>query len=800
VPALAAAALAASPADPAWAAAPPPPPVAVYPSPGTSYNLRGTQITFRGVPAGQIGQLTVAGSRSGAHTGKIEADSDGQGGSFLPDKDFAGGEKVTVTTGLNVVGGTAGKFSFTIEHASRTIEPTALPLVPAGSNGLQHFRSRPDLLPPSIAVSSNSAPASEGDIFLAPQFGPSQNGPMILDPRGRLVWFQPYPVARNTLITDFRVQSLKGQPVLTWWQGFTNHGTGEGQGVIFDANYRRIAVVNAGNGLQMDLHEFLITPQGQAYVIAVSPVSLPSVPHKPVYDSVVQEIDLQTGLVLFEWHALDHVALGDSQFTPNSPGQVFDPYHANSAAVDRDGNLIVSLRDTSAVYKINRSTGNVIWTLGGKRSSFKMGSGTTTAFQHNAIVQPDGTLTIFDDGAGPPTVHNYSRGIRVALDTRRMTATLIKEYDHSPQTSSAFEGGIEDLGNGDVFLGWGQQPYFSEFNGSGQQIFDAHFVAPTGSYRAYRFQWSAQPPTTPALAVSPASSGTSELYASWNGATDVAAWRVLAGSTSGSLTPVGRTAASGFETAIAAGSEAPYLAVQPLGSSGNVLATSTTVAAPAHVAIYGTSAFVPPASGLGGLPVGCFTGHPCSLTTTITSGRTVLAHTGPEGLTSGAGGIVYFRLSPAARTALARARGGRLPAQVTVQDSSGARAAISLTLVAFQTGGAGPHRSLSQSSPLQIVGATDFVNSAGTGGILAGCQAPVSACQVTSTVSAGRTVIARTGREYLNAGDLGYLLFSLTPSGRSMLAHAPGNQLAAQVRITDGAVTATGQIALVGFR
>jgi len=796
--ALATGALVASSAGSAWAAAAAPP-VAVYPSPGTSYNLAGTQITFRGVPAGQIGRLTVVGSQTGAHAGQIEADSDGSGGSFLPDKRFAAGEQVTVTTGLNVIGGQAGRFSFAIERASRPIKPMALPVVPAGASGLQHFRSRPDLLPPSIVVSKDSAPASDGDIFLAPQFGPAQNGPMILDPRGNLVWFQPYAVARNTLITDFRVQQLGSQPVLTWWQGFTNAGVGGGEGVIFDSNYRRLAVVNAGNGLQMDLHEFLITPQGQAYVIAASPVSLPSVPHKPVFDSVVQEIDIKTGLVLFEWHALDHVALGASDFTQNSPGYVFDPYHANSVGVDRDGNLIVSMRDTSAVYKLDRSSGRVLWQLGGKGSSFRLGPGTSTAFQHDAVVEPDGTVTIFDDGGGPPTVHTYSRGIRIALNTRQMTATLANQYDHSPQISANFEGSVQELAGGDVFLGWGQQPYFSEANGAGQQIFDAHFTAPTSSYRAYRFPWSAQPPTTPALAIASSPSGGSVLYASWNGATDVAAWRVLAGSATGALTPIGRTAASGFETAIAAGSEAPYLAVQPLGSSGNALATSSTVAAPSHVVIYGSSAFVPPASGLGGLPVGCFTTHPCSMTTTITSGRTVLAHTGSERVPAGGGGIVYFRLSPAARRALARAHGRRLPVQVTLQDGSGARAVTALTLIPFYAGGPAPDRSLSQSPRLQLVGATDFVNSAGTGGILAGCRAAVTTCQVTSSISVGRAVIARTRREYLDAGDLGYLLFSLTPSGRSMLAHAPGNQLAAHVRITDGATAATGQIALIGF-
>jgi hypothetical protein len=230
-----------------------------------------------------------------------------------------------------------------------------------------------------------------------------------------------------------------------------------------------------------------------------------------------------------------------------------------------------------------------------------------------------------------------------------------------------------------------------------------------------------------------------------------------------------------------------------------VLATSAVVTPAAHIAIYGASAFVPPSNGFGGLPVGCFTGHPCSITTTITSGSTVLARSGREPLASGGGGILYFRLSPAARGALARARGHRLPVQATIQDSSGARTSTALNLVPFATSGAGPHRSLSPSSTLQLVGTTDFVNSGGVGGVLARCQAAVSPCSAAATVSVGRTVIARTGREFLGAGDLGYVIFSLTPSGRSLLAHAPGNQLGAQVSISGGGATASGQIALVGF-
>jgi hypothetical protein len=784
---------------PSTAAAQSGPPVAVYPSPGTSFNQPHQQIAFRGVPASQIGSISVVGSRSGPHTGHVAADSDGSGGSFLPDAQFQNGETVTVTTSLNVIGGHNGTFTFRIEHPSWPIKAMKLPQVPNGANALQHFRSRPDLLPPSIWVSKNSAPASEGDIFVAPQFGPVQNGPMILDPSGRLLWFTPFPISQKLLVTDFRVQNLNGQPVLTWFQGYTNHGTGEGEGVILNQNYQQVATVQAANGLSMDLHEFLVTPQGDAYIMSFSPVNMPSVVHKPLLDCVVQEIDIKTGLMLFEWHALDHIPLNYSDFGASAPGFVYDPYHGNSVGINGDGNLVVSLRNTSAVYKINRATGQIMWELGGKHSSFRMGSGTTTAFQHDAIVQPDGSVTIFDDGAGPPTIHRYARGIRVALDTKRMRASLIGTYPHSPQISTNFEGSVQELSGGDVFLGWGQQPYFSEDNARGQQIFDAHFVEPSGSYRAYRFQWSGQPLTSPALAQGWAAGDAPELFASWNGATNVAAWRVLAGTSPNSLIPVGQSRRSSFESAIPADTEAPNLEVQPLDATGKRLGSSNQVTVPRHVVIYGSSAFVPPATGFGGVPVGCFTGATCKLTTTITSGRSVLASTGSERVPAHGTAIVFFHLSAAGGSMLAHAKSHRVPVTVTVKDSSGVWSRRSMSLVAYASRGRGPQRSLSPSPALALTGTSDFVNSHGIGGVLTACRAAVSPCAVRATLSVGKTVIARTGNEIVGAGDLGYVIFSLTGTGRSLLAHASGNQLGVQASLTAGRQTATGHLALVGF-
>jgi len=771
------------------------PAVAVFPSPNTNSALPQTQITFRGIPAGQIGHVTVVGSSSGAHSGTIEADSDGQGGSFIPSTPFTAGETVTVTTGLDVINGTNGSFHFGIAVPFGSINPMKLPTVPAGSNGVQHFHSRPDLQPASITVNKTSSNAYGGDIFLTPQYGPVQDGPMLLDSSGNLIWFQPLPA--NQLATDFRVQQLSGQPVLTWWQGYTNNGSGRGEGVIYNSAYQQIATVQAANGLQgMDLHEFLVTPQGDAYVVGVSPIHYDGM-KRPLMDAVIQEIDIKTGLVLFEWHAIDHVPISASFFKNGAPGAVFDPYHANSIALDTDGNLLVSLRNTWAVYKVNHQTGAVMWTLGSNQNNFKMGAGTQTAFQHDVVLGANGMLTMFDDGAGPPRVHSQSRAIEESLNESNNTVTLIRQFEHSPGLSADFEGGAEVLPGGDLFVGWGQQPYFSEFNSAGQEVFDARFTSNTSSYRAYKFAWSGQPTTPPAVAASANNDGTTQVWPSWNGATAVSSWRVLAGSSSSALSQLQTAPKQGFETAISAPTGMGVFEVQALDSHGNVLATSPTAAVGPHIGIAGRTAFVS-GNGTGGLPGVCDNGFACHIAVTITSGRTVIARTGTEKVPGNGGGIIYFSLTGAGRSMIAHARGNRL--LVRLSGNSGKLTLNRLiTLVRFSTSGAAPAHSASQSGNLRVLGGTDFVSSNGVGGILAECLARTP-CHTSTTVSVGGTVIASTGSELLGGRDVGYLIFSLNSAGKSLLAHARGNQLGASVKLSDGGATATGAISLVGFR
>lgn len=556
-------------------------PVSVFPIPGGKVAAPTTQITFRGVPARRIGLISVTGSRSGVHAGVIRSDSDGHGGSFVPRRPFVPGEVVTVRTALNILGGRQGMYRFTVARPRAWLPYAPLPrLTPTALNVLR-FHSRPDLVPAAIQLIKAPSGTAPGDIFVAPQLGPVATGPMILSPTGRLIWFKP---VAHPWVTDFRVQRLRGAPVLTWWQGSrVGAGNGVGVDVVYDTSYHQIAVVRAGNGLQADLHEFQLTREGEALITAYLPIvrdarSVHGSRHQLVLDSIVQEIDIKTGLVQFQWDSIDHVPLTDSYVkAPQNSRQPFDYFHVNSVDQDSDGNFVISARDTSAAYKVDRRTGRVIWTLGGKRSTFAMGPGAAFAFQHDVRVRSadDRRITVFDDGGGPPPARGISRGITLQLDLQHKTATLVRQLYHDPPLQAGHEGNMELLPNGDALLGWGEQPYFSEFNRHGQVVFDARFVGANSTYRAYRFPWAATPQARPAIVASVSGPDTS-VYASWNGATDVTAWRILSGDTAAAIHPVSTSKATSFETSVTIAS-APYVAAQALNATGDVVGESATV-------------------------------------------------------------------------------------------------------------------------------------------------------------------------------------------------------------------------------
>jgi Arylsulfotransferase (ASST) len=551
-----------------------------YPSPGTRTAAPGTQISFRGGTQAELGAISVRGSRSGAHTGTLEAHSDGHGVSFEPAHPFRPGERVTVKTNRPIAGAGGSDFAFTVGDV--TTRATRLAESPTiGHGAVQAYASRPDLDPPALVITTAKPGLAPGLVFLAPKGGRGQDGPMIVDNAGRLVWFKP--MTGGDLAADFRVQTYQGRPVLTWWQGKLAVGDGAGQGVIYDSSYRPVATVHAGNGLSFDLHEFTITPRGTALITVYQRDKMDLRPYggsknARIVDSIVQEIDLKTGLVEFEWHSLGNVGLKESYAPPPThQGEEWDYMHINSVAEDADGNLIVSGRNTWSVYKISRATGKIIWRLGGKQSSFKMGAGTAFAWQHNARPQPDGTLTLFDNGAAPP-VQKKSQALTLKLDATAKTATLVTAFSHPAGLLSASQGDNQKLPNGDAFVGFGSQRYFSEFSPGGQLLFDAHLAKGNDTYRAFRFPWIGTPADAPRLAAQTAGEKVTA-NASWNGATGVARWQLLAGPSQEAMTAVAEVPAGGFETTLTAATAQPLVAVRALDANGATLATSAAITA-----------------------------------------------------------------------------------------------------------------------------------------------------------------------------------------------------------------------------
>jgi hypothetical protein len=447
---------------------------------------------------------------------------------------------------------------------------------------VRSFRSRPDLSPPTVEVATQNRDTAPGYIFVAPKKGAAQNGPMIVDDRGELVWFRPLQ-NQNEYAMDFKVQHYMGEPVLTWCESKVVAGHGLGEYVILDRTYHETKRVRAGNGYHGDHHEFLLTPHDTALLTIYNPVrwdlsSVGGPKDGVVLDGIVQEIDVESGEVHFEWHSLEHVGVEES-YTRADKDQTepLDYFHINSIDTDYDGNLIVSARKTCTVYKIERKGGEVMWRLGGKRSFFAMGWGTEFRYQHDARRQPDGTITLLNNGS--VDLIDPSCGLVLELDMDRLSTSLARKYAQPARRHVATMGNMQVLPGGNVFIGWGSEPGFSEFGSDGDLLFDASFPPLVESYRAFRFPWSGCPSEAPALVAELGPKGERvTLYASWNGATEVAAWRVLAGPSPAKLRPVGSSALrEGFETAITVRTAEPYVGVEARDRSDRVLGTSRAV-------------------------------------------------------------------------------------------------------------------------------------------------------------------------------------------------------------------------------
>lgn len=521
-------------------------------------------------------------------------------------EDFLCEEKITLSSvGLSTPCTCAGCGS--VPYPSNTGYTTPDPILQ--SSQVWSFISEPHLHPMKISVNILSPGTSPGSIFVAPYafsadpiYG--QPGSLIMNSQGDPIWFRPLS-SPNLMNTDFRVQTLYGKPVLTFWQGtlatppaYTNTPGGSSEPgscyYILDNTYAVIKLVTAQKGYTSDIHEFLLTPRDTALLLSTKTVAMDLTPYGGpqngyVQDFAIQEIDLRTNELIFFWDALTHIPLSDSYESASdlsSSGNIWDAYHLNSISLtDHEDDILVSGRNTWTLYKINKPTGNIIWQLGGKQSSFTISPDAEFSWQHDGRFLPNNLISMFDDNSDDSSVPGpYSHGLILQLDFGNMSASVYRTYYHDPNIIVASQGNVQSLENGNKFVGWGQSQYFSEYSEAGNTegnpslnlLYDASMPGNNYTYRAYRNDWVGIPFYPPSIGFT-STGGQNTLYASWNGSTETAEWQVWEGKKAHKLSPIATLPKTGFETAITVSQNGPYFQVKALNEEGRVIGVSKVI-------------------------------------------------------------------------------------------------------------------------------------------------------------------------------------------------------------------------------
>ncbi|KAE8383070.1 ASST-domain-containing protein [Aspergillus bertholletiae] len=442
---------------------------------------------------------------------------------------------------------------------------------------------------PVVEITESDSGCDPRYTFLAPR-GDSvpQAGPMILDAGGNLVWMK-----YNWETTqDFKVQRYKGEDYLTFWEGREIESRGYGSWYMLDSSYTQRYVINPVGNYGGDLHEFTITNEGTALITIYDPTpsDLTSVGGPElgwIFDGVFQEIDIETGELLFEWRASKHYPVNSTYESLGGAGKdrasAFDYFHINSVAKDDQGNYLVSSRHTHSVSCIDPATGSLLWTLGGKMNDFtdlSGGEATNFAWQHDARWHANSTLTLFDNAVHSNNDSgNESRGMAIQLDLPSKQARLLAAYYHPQQMKSVSQGNVQVLDDtGRALVGWGHSAAYSEFSADGQLLCNVHFGASAFftfgrvvSYRIFKGDWVGYPRTTPDAEVHD-----DKVYVSWNGATEVVSWRLEVWNsddlTQSSFGVVAQFEKTGFETEVEIPEDlGPLFRLAALDSKGDVL-------------------------------------------------------------------------------------------------------------------------------------------------------------------------------------------------------------------------------------
>jgi hypothetical protein len=434
------------------------------------------------------------------------------------------------------------------------------------------FHTHHELGAVRLCVAHRAEPSTAaGNLFLTLWRSPGNPDALVILTRdGRLVWYRP----TSSGVRDLKVVDYRGQRMLAYFD-WSIRGY-----VLLDRHYRRVRRIDTV-GYPTDMHELQLTRQGTAYIGSYHNLHRRTT-GEWIRDYTVQEIDLHTGARLFEWHASDHVPLSASYTPRPRGGKAWDFFHGNSIEppTPRDPTVIVSARHTSSIYGIDRRTGRIRWILGGKQDQFGLNAHRGWQFcgQHDAR-RIRGGITLFDDGHVAACPRHPARVLRYRLRVRSKRARLVQSIPSSDVEGVDYYpwglGSARRLDGGHFLVSWGTVPDVTELTPRGHVVFDVRMRSYT--YRAVRAKWFGLPTDRPAVVARRRGRDT-VVWASWNGATTVHAWQVLAGATPDALRPTHvKVRWANFETTIHVPLRPAYVAVRALNGSGDAIGQSGAV-------------------------------------------------------------------------------------------------------------------------------------------------------------------------------------------------------------------------------
>lgn len=336
---------------------------------------------------------------------------------------------------------------------------------------------------------------------------------MLFSPQGELIYYLPatdlaegpYP---RTPIGNFQMHN-DGR------MSFTDGLFGPIPGSIYmmDSTFRITDTLSCTPQYALDGHDFFISDDGHYHILAmeerVMDASSLTTEGGQIGDvncvvtgHVIQEFDENFNLV-GEWKTLDHFSLEDTYSVYFNDPLALNHAHVNSIFVDFDGNYIISSRSLNEITRINRTTGQIMWRLGGKNNQFSFPLDTVAfSAQHDAQYFSDGTLVLFDN-ATFTFPDDVSRMLVYDMDETNMTATDILNFQHPLNYPSGFMGSARLLPNDNFVISWGGGYNYAgskgiqEFDPLWNEAMSLNFEDGVVSYRAVKSElpWPLERPT-----------------------------------------------------------------------------------------------------------------------------------------------------------------------------------------------------------------------------------------------------------------------------------------------------------------